>query len=76
MSNYLINVEKFFIIKPMQFDYILTQFNISYTNNISYFIGLIVINFFAYIVIYFIYRLIKTLFNYFFRKITLFRWLS
>lgn len=73
MSNYLINIEKFFIIKPMQFDYILTQFNISYTNNISYFIGLIAINVFAYIVIYFIYRLIKTLFNYFFRKITLFR---
>lgn len=73
MSNYLINVEKFFIIKPIQFDYILIQFNISYTNNISYFIGLIVINFFAYIVIYLIYRLIKTLFNYFFRKITLFR---
>ena len=73
MSNYLINIEKFFIIKPIQFDYILTQFSISYTNNISYFIGLIAINVFAYIVIYFIYRLIKTLFNYFFRKITLFK---
>lgn len=72
MSNYLINIDKFFIIRQTQFNYILTQFNISYTNNISYFIGLIVINVFAYIVIYFIYRFIKTLFNYFFRKVSLF----
>lgn len=72
MSNYLINIEKFLIIKPTQLSSILLQYNISYTNDISYFISLILLNIFAYIVIYFIYRLIKTLFNYFFRKVTLF----
>lgn len=74
MSNYLINIDKFFIIKENQLQYILDSMNITYTTDISFYIGLILTNIFAIIIIYFLYRVIKTLFNYFFRRITIFKW--
>ena len=74
MSNYLINIDKFFIIKENQLQYILDYMNITYTTDISFYIGLILTNIFAIIIIYFLYRVIKTLFNYFFRRITIFKW--
>lgn len=73
MSNYLINIDKFFIIKENQLQYILDLMNITYTTDISFYIGLILTNIFAIIIIYFLYRVIKTLFNYFFRRITIFK---
>lgn len=73
MSNYLINIDKFFIIKENQLQYILDYMNITYTTDISFYIGLILTNIFAIIIIYFLYRVIKTLFNYFFRRITIFK---
>lgn len=73
MSNYLINIDKFLIIKENQLQYILDYMNISYTTDISFYIGLILTNIFSIIMIYFLYRIIKTLFNYFFRRITIFK---
>lgn len=73
MSNYLINIDEILIIKENQLQNFLNLMNITYTNDILFYIGLILTNLFSIIMIYFLYRFLKTLFNYFFRRITIFK---
>lgn len=51
MVEKLISIEKFFVVKQVHYDLLLEELNITITHDSNYFMGLLLANIFAYLVI-------------------------